>query len=143
MPGTSESEVVVSGIAGGLPDRAVRAAVRHVLRCERRRARIAVTFLGKRQMRQLNADFLRHDQPTDVLAFALQQPDGSQAGDIYICRYVAARNARAHHATVRQELQRLIVHGTLHVLGWNHPDGASRSRSAMWRQQERLVAGLR
>ena len=37
---------------------------------------------------------------------------------------------------------RLIVHGTLHVLGYDHPETATRSRSAMWRKQERLVARL-
>jgi probable rRNA maturation factor len=143
MSGAAESEVVVSGNAGSLPVGTVRVAVRHVLRRERRRARIAVTFIGKRQMRRLNAEFLRHDRPTDVLSFPLPQPDGALAGDIYVCRYVAARNARAHHATVRQELLRLIVHGTLHVLGFEHPEGASRTRSAMWRRQEQHLAGLR
>jgi probable rRNA maturation factor len=143
MSGAGESEVVVSGIVGGLPDRTVGAAVRHVLRRERRRARIAVTFVGKRQMRRLNAMYLRHDRPTDVLSFSLLQPDGALAGDIYVCRYVATRNARAHHATVRQELLRLIVHGTLHILGFEHPEGAGRTGSAMWRRQERHLAGLR
>jgi len=143
MPGAGESEVAVSGNAGSLPIGTVRVAVRHVLRRERRAAQIAVTFIGKRQMRRLNAQYLRHDRPTDVLSFPLPQPDGSLAGDIYVCRYVAARNARAHHATVRQELLRLIVHGTLHVLGFDHADGASRTRSDMWRRQERYLAGLR
>ena len=143
MSGAGESEVVVSGVAGALPDGTVRSAVRQVLRRERRVARIAVTFVGKQQMRHLNAEFLRQNRSTDVLSFALAQPDGSLAGDIYICRYVAARNAREHHEGVRQELLRLIVHGTLHVLGWDHPEGASRTRSAMWRRQERHLAGLR
>ena len=143
MAGAVESEVVVSGNAGSLPVGTVRAAVHHVLRRERRRARVAVTFIGKRQMRRLNAEYLRHDRPTDVLSFPLPQPDGALAGDIYVCRYVAARNARAHHVTVRQELLRLIVHGTLHVLGFEHPEGASRTESAMWRRQEQHLAGLR
>lgn len=141
MPAAGESEVVVSGIATGVPDRTVRVAVRQVLRRERRQARIAVTFVGKRQMRLLNAEYLRHDRPTDVLSFPLLQPDGSLAGDIYVCRYMAARNARLHRAPVREELLRLVVHGTLHVLGWDHPAGASRNRSAMWRRQERYLAG--
>jgi probable rRNA maturation factor len=143
MAGAGESEVLVSGNAGNLPVGTVRVAVRHVLRREQRRARIAVTFVGKRQMRRLNAEYLRHDRPTDVMSFPLPQPDGSLAGDIYVCRYVAARNARAHHATVRRELLRLIVHGTLHVLGFKHPEGASRTGSAMWRRQELHLAGLR
>ena len=40
---------------------------------------------------------------------------------------------------MREELLRLVVHGVLHVLGYDHPDGESRERSAMWRRQETLV----
>ena len=129
--------------ATGLPGRAVRAAVGQVLHAEHRHARIGVTFLGKAQMRRLNAAVLRHDVPTDVISFPLPQPDGSVAGDICICRYVAARNARRHGSSVRRELLRLVVHGTLHVLGHDHPVGAARTRSPMWRLQERYLAGLR
>lgn len=143
MPSGTASDVVVAGNAGALPDATVRRAVRHVLRRERRAARVAVTFVGKGAMRRLNATYLRHDRPTDVIAFPLVQPDGSVAGDIYVCRYAAARNARAQRTSVRIELLRLVVHGTLHVLGFDHPSGRARTRSAMWRAQERHVAGLR
>lgn len=137
------SEVVVNGGTAGLPGRTIRAAVAHVLRGERRHARVGVTFLGKLQMRQLNAAYLAHDRPTDVIAFSLPQPDGTLAGDICVCRYVAARNARQHASSVREELLRLVVHGTLHVLGWDHPTGPTRIRSPMWRRQEKYVAALR
>jgi probable rRNA maturation factor len=43
---------------------------------------------------------------------------------------------------MREELVRLIVHGTLHALGRDHPEGAGRTRSAMWRRQERYVEAL-
>ena len=143
MRAPGASEVVVSGVAAGLARRAVRTAVEHVLRGEHRRARIGVSFVGKAQMRRLNAEFLRHDYPTDVISFPLPQPDGTVAGDICICRYVAARNARRHDAGVRAELLRLVVHGTLHVLGWDHPTGAARTRSPMWRRQEKYLSELR
>jgi probable rRNA maturation factor len=114
-----------------------------VLRRERRRARLAITLVGKRQMRSLNAEYLGHDYVTDVISFPLPQPDGMVAGDIYLCRYMAARNARARGVPVREEVVRLAVHGTLHILGWDHPGGAARERSPMWRRQERYVADLR
>ena len=143
MAGAGASRVVVNDGNGGLPARAVRAAVQRVLQRERRQATVAVTFVGKRRMRALNARYLRHDWPTDVLSFPLEQPDGSLAGDIYVCRYMAARQAREYHSGVRRELLRLIIHGTMHVLGWDHPEGKARVRSAMWRQQERHLGGLR
>ncbi|MCU0256602.1 MAG: rRNA maturation RNase YbeY, partial [Vicinamibacterales bacterium] len=63
-------------------------------------------------------------------------------GDVYVCRAVAEGEARRRGLPLRQELVRLLVHGTLHVLGWDHPDDDSRLRSPMWRRQERYVARL-
>jgi probable rRNA maturation factor len=142
MPGAVTSEVIVGGGADGLA-RAVRAVATRVLHRERRRARVAITFVGKARMRRLNAGHLGHDCATDVISFFLPQPDGSVAADIYICRSMAARNARAHAVPVREELLRLVVHGTLHILGWDHPVGAARTRSPMWQRQEQYVARVR
>lgn len=130
--------VTVTG-AIALPTRAVARVVQHVLARERQRATVAVTFLGPRRMRALNARYLKHDYVTDVISFGLPQPDGSVAGDVYVCRYAAARQARRLGVPVRTELLRLLVHGTLHALGWEHPAGASRTTSPMWRLQERYL----
>jgi len=113
-----------------------------VLRGERRRVHVSVTFLGRDRMRRLNAQYLGHDQPTDVLAFTLRQPDGPALADVYVCAAVAAAAARGHRVPLRQELVRLVVHGTLHALGYDHPEGPERGRSAMWRRQERYVKAL-
>lgn len=139
MPGLSPTTVIVSGATGGFPPTAVRRAVAAVLAGEGREAFVAVTFLGLRRMRQLNKAYKHHDRPTDVISFALPQPDGGLAGDIYLCRAVAAREARRRGLSVREELVRLIVHGTLHVLGHDHPEGEDREHSAMWASQERYV----
>lgn len=137
----ASASVVVSG-AAALSTRAVSRVVAAVLAGEQRAAAMSVTFLGPRRMRALNREYKQHDRPTDVIAFALPLPDGTLAGDIYVCRYVAAREARARGVPVRQELQRLVVHGTLHVLGHDHPETAARDRSPMWRRQERYVKAL-
>jgi probable rRNA maturation factor len=83
-----------------------------------------------------------HDWPTDVLSFALKTPGRELVGDIYISPWVARREARARGISPREELIRLLVHGTLHVLGRDHPEGSARTRSAMWRRQERYVEAL-
>ncbi len=125
-----------------LPSGVVRRIVQAVLAGERRRAFISITFLGRDAMRRLNAAHKGHDAPTDVITFALRAPDGSSLGDVYVCPWVAAREARARRIPRRQELVRLIVHGTLHALGRDHPEGEARTRSAMWRRQERYVEAL-
>ena len=135
------TEVSVGGRPRALPDRTVRRVVGGVLARERRRARISVTFVGRDGMRRLNREYKGHDRPTDVLAFALRGPGGI-VGDIYLCPWVARREAAARKVPVRQELVRLVVHGTLHVLGYDHPENGRRERSPMWRRQERYVEAL-
>jgi probable rRNA maturation factor len=136
------SEVVVNGRRLPLSRALVQRVVRTVLRSERRDALISVTFVGRESMRRLNAQHKGQDYPTDVLTFALTGPDGRVIGDVYICPWVARQEARARAVPLRQELIRLVVHGTLHALGRDHPEGTARTRSAMWRRQERYVEAL-
>lgn len=125
-----------------LPAPVVRRVVRAVLQGERRQAVVSVTFVGRDGMRRLNARYKKLDCPTDVLAFALRPPRGPRLGDVYVCAWAAKRAAREHGIPLRQELIRLVVHGTLHALGRDHPEGPGRMRSAMWRRQERYVEAL-
>lgn len=125
-----------------LPVPLVRRVVETVLHGERRQALVSITFLGRDAMRKLNAEHKGHDRPTDVLSFALAHPAGRTVGDVYVCPWVARREALSRGIPLRQELVRLVVHGTLHVLGRDHPEGPRRTSSAMWLRQERYVDGL-
>ena len=113
-----------------------------VLAGERQEAQISVTFVGPVRMRSLNREWLGRDYLTDVISFALPGPGAELAGDVYICPAVARAQAGRLGIPLRQELIRLVVHGTLHALGYDHPEGAGRTRSAMWRRQERYVEAL-
>jgi probable rRNA maturation factor len=109
-------------------------------------AELSVTLLDDRGIQELNREYLGKDSPTDVLAFALQAPGEPVLGDIYIGFQQAARQASELGVSLDEELLRLAVHGTLHVLGHDHPEGDGRFRSDMFRRQEELVArvlGLR
>ena len=132
----------MSGRRLPLPAAVVRRAVTTVLRGERRRAAISVTFLGRDSMRRLNAEHKGHDRPTDVLSFALHDPAAGLVGDVYVCAWMAQREARARGIPARQELLRLVVHGTLHALGHDHPEDERRTTSPMWRRQERYLKAL-
>ena len=63
-------------------------------------------------------------------------------GDIYLCPDVARANAHERGVPVRDELTRLVVHGVLHVLGYDHPLDDGREASDMWLRQERVVRRL-
>jgi probable rRNA maturation factor len=115
-------------------------AARRVLGWEgARRARVELTLLDAAAMRRLNRRATGRRALTDVLSFSLPQPDGGLLGDVYICPEAARR---WRNGAVDEELIRLTVHGTLHVLGYDHPEGAGRTRSRMWRRQERYVRRL-
>jgi probable rRNA maturation factor len=104
-------------------------------------AAISVTFVGPGRMRALNRRVFGRDHVTDVLAFGLPHA-GRPGGDIYVCPAVARTAAATYRVPVTHELVRLLVHGTLHALGYDHPEGAGRIRSWMWRRQERYVDAL-
>jgi probable rRNA maturation factor len=128
--------------APGISAAAVRRAVAAVLAGERSGpAVLTVTFLTGQQMRALNRRSLGRDRATDVIAFAMAH-DRVVVGDVYVCPTVSARSAARFGVPPREELLRLVVHGTLHVLGQEHPSGARRATSAMWRRQERYVRQL-
>jgi probable rRNA maturation factor len=135
-------EVVVSGRPLPLPPALVRRVVTRVLEGERREGLISVTFLGRDAMRRMNAEHKGRNVPTDVLAFAMTDGAGRAVGDVYVCPWVAAREAEARGVSAREELIRLLVHGTLHALGRTHPEGEGRTGSPMWRRQERYVGAL-
>ena len=121
----------------------VRNAAVATLKGERvRDAMISITFVGRAAMSELNRRYLGHNGATDVISFGLGRIGkvGAVLGDIYICPEVARDNARRQGVSAGEELLRLVVHGTLHVLGHDHPKGADRGGSAMWRKQERILA---
>lgn len=119
----------------------LRAAADTVLGAERvRHAMVSITMLTPRRMAAMNRKHLDHRGATDVITFGFRDPAGAVVGDIYICPSVAAANAKRFGVSQREELLRLVVHATLHVLGYEHPEGEARTRSPMWRRQERLLA---
>ena len=119
-----------------LIERGVRAA----LACEEEdAAEVSVTLLGDEEIRVMNVTYLDRDRPTDVIAFSLGAP-GEVLGDVYLGFEQAARQAEELGESFETELLRLAIHGTLHVLGHDHPEGSERLQSPMFALQERLVA---
>jgi probable rRNA maturation factor len=118
----------------------LEAVVRYVLSEEAvAGAELSVTLVGDAEIAGLNAEYLEHEGPTDVISFPLQGPGDVLVGDIYIGAEQAARQAEELGVSVEEELLRLAVHGTLHVLGHDHPESAEREQAPMYRRQEELL----
>ncbi|MDP9176664.1 MAG: rRNA maturation RNase YbeY [Gemmatimonadota bacterium] len=122
----------------------VREIVKAALEAEGvRDALVSVAFVGTGTISRLNRDYVSRSGPTDVIAFGLERGGSTPViGDIYICPRVAERNARRLRISLKRELARLVVHGTLHVLGLDHPEDDTRVSSAMWRKQERILDSI-
>ncbi len=117
-----------------------------VLRAEKvKHAMLSVTLVSKAAIARVNRAHLGRTGTTDVIAFAFDASArrGPVVGDVYVCPAVAAENARRLGVGSREETERLVVHGTLHALGWDHPESDGRESSAMWVRQEQLLRAWR
>ncbi|HEX6370992.1 MAG TPA: rRNA maturation RNase YbeY [Longimicrobium sp.] len=138
-----ELDVEVSvgeGVAPPVDASRVEAAVRHVLRAEGvEAAEISVALVSDGEIAALNQQYLSHEGPTDVISFGLHDRGEPPLGDVYVGVDQAARQAAGFGASVAEEVLRLAVHGTLHVLGYEHPEGDDRAGSPMFVRQEALL----
>ena len=109
--------------------KALAALARAVLdRIENNAATLTLSFIRDWQMRQLNRDYRGIDKPTDVLSFAYHESaDGfaldetdPHLGDVVISVETAQRYAAEQGLTFERELAWLVIHGTLHVAGYDH-----------------------
>ena len=116
----------------------LKQAIHQTLIEEGRTGEFSITLLGDQEMEKLNTRYLGRNVTTDVLAFSMGT-DELALGDVYVCVDQASRQAKEHEIPLDEELVRLVVHGALHVLGHDHPEGSGRLTSPMFKLQERLV----
>ncbi len=113
----------------------------HLLKtkCRMRSWGATLVVASDRRMRRLNRRFHGRDRTTDVLAFDLGRAhrDGRRVADIVVCADAARRAARRLGVPLREEMVRYIVHGVLHLSGYD--DASQMSRRRMERRQEALV----
>jgi len=115
-------EVAVRSSAAGAPPtprvaRLIRSAAR-ILRDPHRE--VSVFFCGDRRMAALNGRWRRRNRPTDVLSFPAGGATNGFLGDIVISVPYASRQARRRGETPAREIDRLLLHGYLHLLGYDH-----------------------
>ena len=100
----------------------------------RRGVELSLSFVGEDEMADLHVRYMDEPGPTDVLSFPMDE-DGL-IGDVVVCPAEAARN----NPDVAAELRLLVVHGVLHLLGYDHQ--TDDDRRAMWAKQDAYVGSL-
>jgi len=113
---------------------ALRAAARRLLvELGEGRAELGVVVVDDAEMQTLNRTYRGKDRPTDVLAFAMREGRraiGDQAvlGDVVISVDTAARQATQRRVSLTEEVRTLLIHGVLHLLGYDHERSAAEAR---------------
>jgi probable rRNA maturation factor len=104
---------------------------------------LTIVITGNAQLRSLNRAFRDVDAPTDVLSFATDErlrPNAVYLGDVIISYPKAREQAKAGGHSVQAELQLLVVHGVLHLLGYDHYTKAE--KNLMWKAQAAVLKKL-
>lgn len=104
-----------------LPKLTIRRLVELILKNEQiEHYHLNIIFVNTTYIQQLNKTYLNEDYVTDVIAFALGESEAVLLeGEIYICTEVAKQQAKQYRASYGQELLRLVVHGVLHLVGYD------------------------
>ena len=105
------------------------------------RAELSVALVGNREIQGLNSRYRAKDEPTDVLSFTSGEilPGGALIlGDVVISLEKAGKQARAARRTLEKEVETLLIHGILHLLGYDHERSSEEAR--IMRGLERKIA---
>ena len=125
-----------------LIERAVNAALTHQKKSLD--VNLSVVLTDNRRLHKLNRDYLGVDAPTDVLSFPASEADPETGaryiGDILISVPYAAKGAKLAGNSLEAELQLLVVHGVLHLLGHDH--AKPKEKTKMWKAQAEILEVL-
>ncbi len=104
---------------GQLPEKDAITLVDSILKSEKQTLPVNIIFTDDDELAKLNKQFRNIDKPTDVLSFPAD-PELETLGDIFISVETAQKQAIDYDATLREEILRLVCHGTLHLCGYDH-----------------------
>jgi probable rRNA maturation factor len=127
--------IIIRKAAPGISEQALARFAQRARKAAGLRGQVNVVLTSSRDIRALNRRFRGKDKPTDVLSFPpVPVVADAFSGDIVISTDIACRNARLYQHAPAQELKILIVHGMLHLAGYDHES----DRGGMARKEERL-----
>jgi probable rRNA maturation factor len=109
---------------------------------------ISLLLLNDEQIREINRTYLQRDRPTNVISFAMQDGEYGTVnpqvlGDVIISVETASRDAAAAGIDLMDELEFLLIHGLLHLLGYEHEETSLQERKRMQSRERELFSLLR
>lgn len=100
-----------------------------VLNGERKKLlNLSIVFVGEKRIKELNKRYRKKNRLTDVLSFNLASKNSQVSGEVIICPRVVTRNAKKYGSSFRDELVLVLIHGVLHILGYDHEKGKKGAR---------------
>jgi probable rRNA maturation factor len=97
------------------------------------RTGLSVSIVSDSDIKKLNKKYRKADKPTDVLSFTYDN-----SGEVIICPQVIWENAKKYSASFKSEILRVLVHGVLHILGYDHEAGEIRAQKMRKKEEEYL-----
>lgn len=113
---------------------------RRVLKKSQGERELTLVFLDKKPAQKINKEFRGKDYATDVLSFDSMSPDS--LGELVLCPEVLKRQAKEHKLTYKMELGYMLMHGVLHLLGYDHETSEADARE-MFSLQDSIFEKLR
>ena len=101
---------------------------------------VTIAFIEKLEIQRINQEFRSKDKPTDILSF--EDEDPSVLGELALCGEIVDQQAKDHDLSMEEELGYLLVHGVLHLLGYEHEQGGEDEKK-MFALQDQLFDSLR
>lgn len=122
----------------GLSENMIREIIKKFSsRMKLKRLALGLGFVSSRAMAGINASYGKKCAPTDVLSFGYAFKRGNLEGDILICPSFAKTSSKEQGISYAEELRRLLVHGLLHLAGYDHAQ--KRQADKMFRLQELIL----
>jgi len=133
----------------GVSQKYVVNAISKTLVTLKKKGSVSISIIGQQKMRTINREYRNIDYVTDVLSFPINTNDffGSvidktyvEFGDIFICPYQIKKQAKQFGITYKEEFTRMLVHGVLHLLGYDHIK--KKDADNMFPLQEKIVSSI-
>ena len=117
----------------------IKDILRKIISAEKKKlVEATIIITDNDRMTELNENYLHHDTMTDTITFYYNDVDSEVFGDVYINLDMVRENAKLYHCSVKEELFRIMIHGVLHLCGYEDKKEEERKNIMLERQEKYL-----